>query len=95
MRRTPLRARSKKRAREYREVRVPLVKALLAEHPICQRCGAAPTDDVHELLSRARGGSITDPANLACLCRGCHSLITQNPALAEAEGWALPTRPRK
>jgi hypothetical protein len=43
-------------------------------------------DDVHEPLTRARGGSITDPGNAVPLCRQCHDEITFQP---ESElGWA-------
>jgi len=90
-RRTPLASRSRKRATLYRDQRVPIVRALLAEHPTCQRCHTAPAVDVHELKSRARGGSITDPANLTTVCRPCHDWITTHPADAEATGWALPS----
>ena len=93
-RRTPLRARSSKRAALYRDVRVPLVRRLLAERPTCERCKRAPSTDVHERLSRARGGSITDVSNLVCLCRPCHDWITTHPLEAEAAGWSHATRPR-
>ena len=82
-----MRFRSKKRERLYRERR-PLVAALLEDHPICERCGTNPSVDVHEIVSRARGGSILDKRNLACLCRGCHEVITAHPALAEREGFS-------
>lgn len=43
-------------------------------------------DDVHEPLTRARGGLITDPGNSVPLCRQCHDEITFRP---ESElGWA-------
>ena len=80
-----VRFRSKKREAVYRERR-PLVEQMLAEFPICQRCGTNPSDDVHEVVSRARGGSILDRANLCCLCRSCHTWVTLNPAAAHAEG---------
>jgi 5-methylcytosine-specific restriction protein A len=86
-RRTPLRSRSNKRARLYRDERVPLVRAMLDARPVCERCHAAPSTDVHEVKSRARGGSITDPDNLAALCRPCHTWITTHPADATAQGW--------
>jgi hypothetical protein len=65
--------------------------ALLVERPICERCGMNPSDDVHEIVSRARGGSIVDRANLAALCRGCHVFITEHPAAAEREGFSAPS----
>lgn len=90
-RKTRLKPRSSKRAKVYREERVPLVARLLAERPRCERCRVEKSVDVHELKSRARGGSILDEANLACLCRPCHSWVTTNPRAAEEEGWALPS----
>jgi hypothetical protein len=32
-------------------------------------------DDLHEPLTRARGGSITDPANSTAPCRPCHDVL--------------------
>jgi hypothetical protein len=42
--------------------------------------------DVHEVLSRAQGGSITDPANCLHLCRDCHVFAHNHPAKAYALG---------
>lgn len=81
-----MRFRSRKTQRVYVSRR-KLVAELLTEHPICQRCCGRPSTEVHEILSRARGGSILDPANCAVLCHHCHRWITENPALATVEGW--------
>jgi len=35
-----------------------------------------PADDVHEPLTRARGGSIVDPENMRPLCRAHHHWVT-------------------
>ena len=43
--------------------------------PECQR----PADDLHEPLSRARGGSINDEGNAIPLSRHCHDEITFRP----------------
>lgn len=74
-RRTPLRARSKKTVKVYRQ-RVKLVKELLADYPICQVpwCDQ-PSVEVHEPLTRARGGSILDLQNCRAVCRMHHDLI--------------------
>lgn len=88
--RQALPARSAKTARDY-TLRRKLVADLLDARPVCERCHRARSTDVHELLSRARGGSILDEENLACLCRGCHSWVTTEPALSEAEGWSRPS----
>lgn len=82
----PLRFRSKKQAAVY-IARRRLVAALLEERPTCERCQAARSTECHELLSRARGGSILDPENIACLCHDCHAWITTNPKDATAQGW--------
>lgn len=42
--------------------------------------------EVHELLSRARGGSITEDANVSALCGPCHRWVTTEPRLATMAG---------
>lgn len=69
-----------------REVRVPLVKARI-NGKLCDRCQAATAVDVHEILPRSGGGSMTDDENLADLCRSCHDWVTLHPKLAEVEGF--------
>jgi 5-methylcytosine-specific restriction endonuclease McrA len=71
----------------YATKRRNLVRKLLLERPVCQRCLADRSQDIHELKSRARGGSITDEENLVALCRNCHSWVTQNPDAAKKQGW--------
>lgn len=95
-----MRSISKKRAKVLRE-RKKLTDAMKREGPVmCQfyeavgrplaeissmpGCGYA--DDLHEIRSRARGGSITDPANLVPLCREHHDWVTTHPLEAEKEG---------
>jgi nitrate/TMAO reductase-like tetraheme cytochrome c subunit len=82
-----VKTRSKKRQDYYRNVRIPLVKRLLDENPVCARCHSQRAVDVHEIKTRARGGSLDDERNLACLCRPCHTVITDNPKRAREEGW--------
>lgn len=48
------------------------------------RCSGAL--DPHEPLTRARGGSITDPENLTWICRGHHDWVHANPKHAHAVG---------
>jgi 5-methylcytosine-specific restriction endonuclease McrA len=83
----PLKYRSKKKERVYAEVRRPLVAQLLNERPNCQRCQTNPSQDIHEVKTRARGGSITDIENLRAVCRPCHNWITTNPKKALETGW--------
>lgn len=73
-----------------------LVVLLLSERPRCEArilCAGARAVDVHERLSRARGGSIVDPvqAHMVTACRACHDWVTREPAKAEALRLALPS----
>lgn len=78
-RRAPLRAVSAARAAENR-LRRKIVDQLFPERPACFRPGCGRwADDVHEPLTRARGGSIVDPENMVPLCRPCHDLVTFAP----------------
>jgi hypothetical protein len=87
--------RSPKTAKLYREERVPLVKRLLAERPMCEAgldgC-TGRSEEIHELISRARGGNFLpddgpDPdANFKALCHFCHRIVTDEPLVAESLG---------
>jgi 5-methylcytosine-specific restriction protein A len=81
-----IRHRSKKTEGVYRERR-KLVAYLLDAIPVCQRCHSARSTECHEIVTRARGGSILDVDNIAILCSTCHRWITEHPAEATAEGW--------
>jgi hypothetical protein len=84
--RTRLRPVSRKRTAANR-VRRAMIARLYPDRPLC----AVPSccqwaDDIHEPLTRTRGGSITDEDNQLPLCRGHHDEITFRP---ESElGWA-------
>jgi hypothetical protein len=80
---------------EHTEGRRALVARLLSERPWCEACEllerpgvkvSMASQDVHEILPRSAGGSLTDPANLLCLCRGCHMYLHAHPAKALALG---------
>lgn len=87
--RKPLRAVSQRRARENRQ------RAVMANRrwpdrrdgTVCSRPGCSRwAQDLHEPLSRGRGGGIVDPSNARPLCRTCHDELTFRP---ESElGWA-------
>ena len=73
------------------EGRRDLVARLLAERPWCEACEvldrpgvkiALRSQDVHEILPRSAGGSLTDPANLKCVCRPCHLYLHAHPKRA-------------
>jgi hypothetical protein len=85
--RARLRPVSAKRRQENRE-RKAMAAALWPDgRPLCfvPWCGHW-ADDLHEPLTRARGGSITDPENAFPLCRPHHDEVTFRP---ESElGWA-------
>ena len=49
--------------------------------------------DIHEPLTRARGGSILDPANTVAVCRGCHDWIHTHPESATRLGLLVSNRP--
>lgn len=90
-----LKARSPKREKAMVERR-RLVRDLLHERQWCEGrvvCQGARSVDVHERLTRARGGNILDPvqAHMVTLCRPCHDWATQHPREAEARRLMLPS----
>lgn len=89
MRRTQLRARSKKTSCVYTQRR-KLVALVLSEQPVCEVpwCEHA-SEDVHEPLTRARGGSILDRSNCRAVCRMHHDLIHLEPAWAYEFGFLV------
>ncbi len=95
-RRTPLRSVSPKRAKVQRQRR-EMVREELARRELCEagakiRFGghrslcAGLAVDLHEPLTRARGGSILDPANTVAVCRSCHDWIHAFPDAATRLG---------
>lgn len=93
---TPIRQVSKKREKLNR-ARRDFVAGFLAARPRCEaqqpvmlvdrnhRCQIWSVD-VHEVLTRARGGSILDPDNCRAICRACHDWIHDHPKLATEVG---------
>ena len=90
--RRPIPARSAKRE-AIRDERREFVERILRERPTCQGCevwaehdGVRATPrrsvDVHEVKTRARGGSMLDESNVLALCRICHDRIGREPAVA-------------
>jgi len=77
-----LQGRSAKSAAEDRE-RGRVLRSLFPEPVVCAvpECMQVATDP-HEPLTRARGGSITDPDNILGICRHHHSEIHAEPAWA-------------
>jgi hypothetical protein len=95
-RRTPLRRVSLKRQRVNRERR-ELVRSELMRRPRCEAGHLTPAScsgyatDIHEPLTRARGGPILDPANTVAICRACHDWIHDNPQSATRIGLLKPS----
>jgi len=90
-----LRPRSKRMAETYSKPggRRDLVARMLTDKPWCEVriediCDGASVD-VHELLARSAGGSITDESNCVCVCRRCHDWINTHPKEARARGLRL------
>lgn len=81
-RRKGIRWQSPKRRKQNRERR-KVAEATFGLQPMCAvpSCGQR-ADDVHEPLTRARGGSIVDPANMQPLCRPHHDEIDGEPPWA-------------
>ena len=52
---------------------------LVRSRDLDHRCFGYSTD-VHEVLTRARGGDILDPENVRAICRRCHDWIHDHPA---------------
>ncbi len=101
MKRTPLRPRSKKTAKLYRDERVPLTKHMLEINPYCEladKIKAVKPDyndcwskaiGLHELKKRSAGGSITDPENVLRTCGPCNSFCEDFPLLAREAGLVI------
>ncbi len=83
---TELQPVSKKRAAAMRRRRT-VIAVLYPDRPPCTVPWCPNwADDIHEPLTRGRGGAIDDAGNMAPLCRACHDVITFTP---ESElGWA-------
>jgi hypothetical protein len=93
VRSTPIRRRSaKKRAEE--NARAVLRRELFEERgPWCQGGCGRYWSEMHEVLSRGRGGDPLDKHNILCLCLWCHHAVTANPAKAEEYGYSRSATP--
>lgn len=96
-RKTPLRRVSKRTAKRNRQ-RTVFRNEQLAARPRCEArdtiwtvdpnwagCTSWATD-LHEPLTRARGGSVLDAANTIATCRSCHRWIHDHPLKATESG---------
>ena len=82
-------------AKETMKTRKRLRWSLMAHRGnACEACphtpvGATPPrpfDDMHEVLTRGRGGDPLDCANILLVCRDCHKWITEHETEARAAG---------
>src|SRR3989338_8244644 len=101
---TRIRPRSRKTAALYRDVRVPLVRRLLAERPVCEAVNVAPGPcfgelTVHESIRRSQLGSIVQDAKAEAqgqtfnvLCVGHHGYVTDHPSWAVEHGFTQRRR---
>lgn len=83
------------KARKIAEERAGQRFSLLAMRgSACQACPLTPVGtnpprqwtDVHEILTRARGGDPTDTENQLCVCRRCHDWIGTHETAARELG---------
>lgn len=89
-------AKSRAKARTITSERTVIRWQLHAHRgPYCEGCPVTPVGathdprpwtDMHEILTRGRGGDPTDPANILCLCRECHRWVTEHETEARALG---------
>jgi hypothetical protein len=85
------RAKARRVSAERKDIRLELHAA---RGPYCQGCPVTPVGamdprpwtDMHEILTRGRGGDPTDPENILCLCRECHVWVTTHEVAARALG---------
>lgn len=63
-----------------------LVARILAGRPRCEVCNDEPSTELHERLTRARGGSILDADNCIAVGRRCHDRIHDHPEWAASQG---------
>lgn len=92
LKRSPLKSRSDERAKFMREVRAPLVAAMVETGVTCQiapilREAGIPAlcersiSGLHERRKRSSGGSLVNSKNLIPACSWCNSFIEIEPKL--------------
>ena len=89
MKRTPIRAVSKKRQAVNRQRRV-LMDHLRETQDWCSICGETGRElNGHELLGRAQGGSVLDLDNIILACNPCNVWVEDNPREAAEQGFKI------
>lgn len=93
MKRVPIKTQSYKRRSENGK-RAQVLAKLRQTRGGCEarfvRGCTGEMHDGHEVLTRGRGGSITDPDNILMVCRPCHTYITEHPREADCAGFTVP-----
>lgn len=86
LKRSPLRAVSKKRQKENRQY-TKLRAEYLEEHPVCEICDSQRADQIHH---RARRGSnFLNADTFLALCANCHHTIETNGRWAREMGYII------
>ena len=92
MKRTPLRARSKKKTAgdaEYAASRKIVARRADGRCEIRSEACTGRHEHTHHIRRRSQGGT-HDPANLAATCAACHHLIHDvSPAWGYEHGWLV------
>ena len=88
------------KTKERDRLRSTFVREQLIKFPWCKAGGVIAVEsnsrhghlqqraasEIHEPLTRARGGSILDPENSLAVCRECHRWIHDHPERSHALG---------
>ena len=77
LKRTPLKARSKKRNQYEYELNKMIDLVKVRDHHSCIICGA-PAQEIHHIEPRSNGGT-KDIDNLCCVCWYCHHAVVHGP----------------
>jgi hypothetical protein len=87
LKRSPLRRRSKKRARLVARY-TPLATMYLKDHSWCQVCGKAPAFQIHHRAGRI-GERLNDVSMWLAVCLDCHDRIHRHGAWAREQGYLI------
>jgi hypothetical protein len=77
-------AKESKRLAKYSIVRAEY----LAEHPICEVCEVAESNQIHHKFGRI-SWRLTDKKRFLAVCPECHKYVELNPIWAKEKGYSL------
>lgn len=103
LKRTPIKQRSKKRAKLMKDERVPLIEEMIEAGYSCElgvilvEAGFEPgcigqIQGIHERRKRSSGGSLTNRSNLMAACNLCNGYLEDHPEVRDATGTLLVVR---